>query len=169
MEKKKINIGTIIYGTFSLLIVLLFLFLPILYVKADQSFYANGYRILAGSYLKIPSETDPNIMQTIVLLKTSSFNFVAILFPIGTFLFYHIISSAPAKRFSAFISAVIGFLYILFIPVIANYWRNRNYTIDINKTWGWYVVIVLYFIYLVFIIVDLVLVLKKEKKALSNE
>ena len=86
-----------------------------------------------------------------------------------TFLFYRIVSSAPAKRFSAFLCGVVGFLYILFIPVMANYWRNRNFQIDIYQSWGWYVVIVVYLAYLVFIIVDLILTIKKEKRELSIE
>ncbi len=167
--KKKIDYNTIIYGSFSLIIILFFLFMPIIYVKTDQSFYANGYRILVGSYLKVPSEIDEEILETVTLLKTSSFNFCAILFPIGSFLFYRIISSAPAKRLSAFLSGVAGFLYILFIPVMANYWRNRNYQIDISQSWGWYVVLAVYFLFLIYIIVDLILVLKKEKKELPIE
>ena len=102
MMKKKINYGTVLYGAFALIIVLFFLFMPILYVDTDNDFYANGYRILVGSYLQVPSDIDPEVMETVTLLRTSSFNFCAILFPIGTFLFYRIVSSAPAKRFSAF-------------------------------------------------------------------
>lgn len=169
MMKKKINYETILYGAFALIIVLFFLFMPILYVDTDNDFYANGYRILVGSYLQVPSDIDPEVIETVTLLRTSSFNFCAILFPIGTFLFYRIVSSAPAKRFSAFLCGVVGFLYILFIPVMANYWRNRNFQIDIYQSWGWYVVIVVYLAYLVFIIVDLILTIKKEKKELSIE
>ena len=52
---------------------------------------------------------------------------------------------------------------------MANYWRNRNFQIDIYQSWGWYVVIVVYLAYLVFIIVDLILTIKKEKRELSIE
>ena len=95
MMKKKINYGTILYGAFALIIVLFFLFMPILYVDTDNDFYANGYRILVGSYLQVPSDIDPEVIETVTLLRTSSFNFCAILFPIGTFLFYRI-SLIPA-------------------------------------------------------------------------
>ena len=99
-------------------IVLFFFFIPILYVYTFNDFYANGYRILVGSYLQVPSDIDPEVMETVTLLRTSSFNFCAILFPIGTFLFYRIVSSAPAKRFSAFLCGVVGFLYILLIVLL---------------------------------------------------
>ena len=80
MMKKKINYGTILYGAFALIIVLFFLFMPILYVDTDNDFYANGYRILVGSYLQVPSDIDPEVIETVTLLRTSSFNFCAILF-----------------------------------------------------------------------------------------
>ncbi len=167
MNKKKMDKMMFVYLGISLIIVILFLTLPIIYVDTDQSFYANGFRILAGTYRKVPSESNPKVIETITILKTSSFNFCAILFPIGSFLFYKTVSNKPMKRLSAFLCAVVGFIYILFIPIMANSWRNLMYLkMDISRAWGWIVVSLIYLAYLIFIIIDLIITLKKEKKEL---
>lgn len=43
--------------------------MPILYVDTDNDFYANGYRILVGSYLQVPSDIDPEVMESDDLIK----------------------------------------------------------------------------------------------------
>ena len=90
MEKeKKWTKHEIIYGCISALIIILFLCLPILHIDTIRDdFNINGFKILAGSYDKLPSPTDENVLITTIVLKTSAANFLAILMPIGGFLFY---------------------------------------------------------------------------------
>lgn len=167
MEKeKKWTKHEIIYGCISALIIILFLCLPILHIDTIRDdFNINGFKILAGSYDKLPSPTDENVLITTIVLKTSAANFLAILMPIGGFLFYKIVSSKPAKRFASFICNAIGLVYITLIPVFAFYWRNLNYgNIDITKIWGWFVVVIIYLAYVVILFIDLVKIIKKEKK-----
>ena len=162
MKNKKWTYNTIIYGVVSLLLIILYLFLPLDTIK---DFNANGLKILMGTY------EQKSIGSPRIILSTSSFNFIPVLFTLAIFLFYLIVSSEPVKRLSSLIVGMISFLYIILIPVIAFYWRNLNYDqqMDITKAWGWYVLIAIYFAFIIYMLIDLILTIKKEKMKLSDD
>lgn len=165
MKNKKLTLNTILYGVVSLILIVLYLVLPLFKVDTIHDFNVNGFKLLTGTYEK------QQIGGPRVILGTSSFNFIPVLFPVAIFFFYLILSSDPVKKLSSLIAGIVSFAYVVFVPVIAFSLRNLNYDsrMDITKSWGWYVLISIYLVFVIYMLVDLILTIRNEKKKLSEE